>query len=119
MMFFGVVAFVVGIAVLQWFVVLPDLLLVCCVVVILFLALCFRNFMVRRIVFLLFSFLLGFAWAVYRANGLMLTSLSAQDIGKRVTATGWVASIPKKMALGMQFQFRLKELNNKKQSVEP
>lgn len=114
-MLLGICAFVIGIAVLQWFVVLPGLLWPAFIALILLLLSCFRNPIVRRICVLLFSFFLGFTWAAYQANRLMSSSLSAQDFGKRVAASGWVASIPKIMSLGQQFQFQLNDLNNKKQ----
>jgi len=116
-MFLGMIFFVIGISVLQWFVVLPTLLWPSITTVLLFLASYFprfRNPVFRKVGVLLFLFFLGFTWATYQANRLMSQSLVAQNFGRKVTSVGWIASIPKKTSLGTQFQFRLKKLDNKK-----
>ncbi len=116
-MIVGIIFFVIGIAVLQWFVVPPSLFPLIVVTLIVLLFLLFRNGFIRHTTMVIVALLLGFTWADYQALRGLSHQLPAQDFGKVVMATGWVASIPKKTPLGMQFLFRLKTLGHKKQTA--
>jgi len=113
-MAFGIIAFIIGIATIQWFVELPSLGY-CLLMTLASLSFClFRNHVIRKFALLLFAFFLGITWADYQARRALSLSFPAKDFGKIVTVTGWVASIPKKTPLGLQFQFRLKQIDDQK-----
>jgi len=101
-MLFVILGFVFGIAVLQWFVTLPSLLYLIFIALILLLLVFFQKGVVRKIGLFLFSFFLGLSWATYQAHRLMSSSLPTSGMG-------WIASIPKRTPLGLQFQFRMQK----------
>ncbi len=107
------IPFVIGIALLQWLPVLPALLWPCIATAILFSCCFIGNNILRKISILLFALCLGFTWAAFQAKRTLSKKLPETDFGKVISAEGWVASIPKKTRLGLQFQFRLKHANGK------
>ena len=100
-MYFYILTFFVGTVFLQFFKMLPDLFVVFLILIFLGLGAFFIKYL--RIFFV---FGLGFFWSLLYAHSIINWSLPDNLVGKNITVTGYIASLPQQDDIHEKFLFK-------------
>ncbi|MGH6609226.1 MAG: DNA internalization-related competence protein ComEC/Rec2, partial [Burkholderiaceae bacterium] len=105
----ALVAFVVGVCVLQWQVTLPSLTLIaligCAAIVSLVVTTRLRVSLLTRATVVIAIGALGFSYAATLATSRIADQLSFDDEGRDVAVVGVIASLPVRLERGVRFEF--------------